>query len=41
MFLGQPKDNVFVLKMSMDLLGCGINLMKRMHVGGGEDIENF
>ena len=33
--LGQPKDNMFLFKMSVDLPCCDTNLVKRMHVGGG------
>lgn len=33
-FLGQSKDKVFVLKMSLDLVGNGMEFVRRMHVGG-------
>ena len=37
-FPGQSKDKVFVFKMSVDLPGSGVDIVKRMHVGG--DMEN-
>ena len=37
-FPGQSKDKVFVFKMSVDLPGSGVDLVKRMQVGG--DMEN-
>ena len=37
-FPGQSKDKVFVFKMSVDLPGSGVELVKRMQVGG--DMEN-
>jgi hypothetical protein len=37
-FPGQSKDKVFVFKMFVDLLGSGVELVKRMQVGG--DMEN-
>ena len=37
-FLGQSNDKIFVFKMSVDLPGSGVNLVKRMQVG--EDMEN-
>ena len=36
---GQSKDKVFVFKMSVDLPGSGVNLVKRMQVGG--DMEKL
>ena len=38
-FRGQSKDIVFVFKMSVDLPGSGMELVKRIQVGGG-DIRN-
>jgi hypothetical protein len=32
-FTGQSKDKVFVFKMSVDLLGSGVDLVKRMQLG--------
>jgi hypothetical protein len=37
-FPGQSKDKVFVFKMSVDLAGSGVDLVKRMQCGG--DMEN-
>ena len=37
-FPGQFKDKVFVFKMSVDIPGGGVDLVKRMQVGG--DMEN-
>ena len=37
-FPGQSKDKVFVFKMSVDLLGNGVDLVKLMQVG--EDMKN-
>jgi hypothetical protein len=37
-FPGQFKDKIFVFKMSVDLPGSGVDLVKRMQVGG--DMEN-
>ena len=37
-FPGQSKDKVFVFKMSVNLPGSGVDLVKRMQVGG--DMEN-
>jgi hypothetical protein len=37
-FPGQSKDKVFVFKMSVDLPGSDVELVKRMQVGG--DMEN-
>ena len=34
-FPGQSKDKVFVFKMSIDLPSSGVELVKRMQVGGG------
>jgi hypothetical protein len=34
-FPGQSKDKLFVFKMSVDLPGSGVELVKRMQVGGG------
>ena len=33
-FSGQSKDKVFVFKMSLDLPGSGVRLVKKMQVGG-------
>jgi hypothetical protein len=38
-FSMQSKDQVFVFKMSMDLLGSGVNLIKQMQAG--RDMENL
>jgi hypothetical protein len=37
-FLGQSKDKIFVFKMPVDLPESGVDLVKRMQVGG--DMEN-
>ena len=37
-FPGQSKDKLFVLKMNVDLLGSGVELVKKMYIGG--DMEN-
>ena len=37
-FPGQSEDKGFVFKMSVDLLGSGVDLVKSMQVGG--DMEN-
>lgn len=37
-FLGQSKDKIFVLKVSVYFIRSGVNCVKRMHVGG--DMEN-
>lgn len=34
LFLGQSKDKMFVCKMSVDLLGNGVDLVNCMQVGG-------
>jgi hypothetical protein len=36
-FPGQSKDKVFVFKMSVDLPGSGVELVKRMQIGGDMD----
>ena len=38
-FLGQSIDNMFVLRISMNLPRSGVDLVKHMHAGG--DIENL
>ena len=38
-FPRQSKDKVFVFKMSIDLPGSGVELVKRMQVGG--NMENL
>ena len=37
-FPGQSKNKVLISKMSVDILGSGVNIVKRMQVGG--DMEN-
>ena len=37
-FSRQSGDKIFAFNMSVDLVGSGVNLVKRMHYGG--DMEN-
>lgn len=37
-FSGKSKDKVFVIKISIDLPGSGMEHVKRIHIGGNMDI---